>query len=232
MTQLTLGLTLDGAARFSTFVAGANEAPFRHLQSAAAAEPPGELLWVWGAPGAGKTHLLQAACRAADAAGRRAMYVPCGAPGAEDPALLAGLEGLDLLALDLLERVAGDAAWELRLFALLEARREAAQTLLLAARGAPGAIGFALPDLASRAAAAVVYRLAPLADEQRCEALMAHARARGIELDPAVAQYLLSRVGRGMPDLTALLDRLDAASLEAQRKLTIPFVRTLIERDA
>lgn len=229
MTQLALGLKLDGAARFSTFVAGANEAALLHLQNAARAEPPGELLWFSGMPETGKSHLLQAACHAADAAGRRAMYVPCGAPGAEEPALLGGLEGLALLALDQLEHIAGDAAWERALFALLDARRESAQTLLLAGRAAPAAIGFALPDLASRATAAVVYRLAPLGDEERRDALVAHARARGIELEPAVAQYLLSRVGRGMRELTGLLDRLDAASLQAQRKLTIPFVKALIE---
>lgn len=230
MTQLALELKLDAAARFATFEPGPNAALLRHLQSVAVAEGAGELVWIFGRPSTGKTHLLQAACHAAGAAGRSAMYVPCGAAGVQEPAVLAGLEALDLLALDQLERVAGDARWERGLFGLLEARLLSAQTLLLAARSAPAAVGFALADLRSRAAAAAVYRLEPLGEEQRLEALRLHAAGRGIELEPVVAQYLLHRVGREMADLTRWLDCLDSASLRAQRRLTVPFVRELLER--
>ncbi len=231
MTQLALGLKLDAAARFATFVPGSSAVAARHVEKAAAGELGGELVWLWGRPSSGKTHLLQAACHAADAAGRRAMYVPCGAPGVDDPAMLAGLEGVALVALDQLDDVAGDAAWERQLFALLDGRAGAGQTLLLAARAAPAAIGFRLADLASRASAAAVYRLEPLADDDRLAALRAHALGRGLELEPAVAQYLLSRVGREMRELAGWLDRLDAASLSAQRRLTIPFVRSVLEGD-
>jgi DnaA family protein len=230
VTQLALGLRLDGAARFGTFVPGRNAAAVRHLQSAAV-EPSGELVWLRGRPGSGKSHLLQAACHSAGERGRRAMYVPCGARGVEDADVLAGLEELELLALDQVERVAADAAWERRLFAVLEARPGSRQTVLIGARGAPGAVGFALPDLASRAAAGAVYRLEPLTDEERLAALRAHARARGIALEPAAARYLLNRVGREMRELAGWIERLDDASLRAQRKLTIPFLRELLERD-
>ena len=85
-----------------------------------------------------------------------------------------------------------------------------------------------LPDLASRAAGAVVYRLEPLQDEDQIAALIGHARARGLELDRAAAEYLQHRVARDMSGLTEWLERLDRASLVAQRRLTIPFIRELL----
>ncbi|HEX6998886.1 MAG TPA: DnaA regulatory inactivator Hda [Gammaproteobacteria bacterium] len=226
MTQLALTLRLDGAARFETFVAGANRAALAHLGSAAT-ERRGDFLWLWGRAGAGKSHLLQAACRAADGAGRRAMYVPLG--GADvGAALLAELGGLDLVALDDVERVAGDAAWERALFALLDARAAGGPSIAMASGEAPASVPFALPDLRSRAGAAAVYRLEPLRHEERLAALVEHARVRGIELEPPVAEYLMRRVSRDMRELTRWLERLDRASLEAQRRLTIPFVRSLL----
>jgi DnaA family protein len=58
--------------------------------------------------------------------------------------------------------------------------------------------------------------------------LQLRARQRGFELPDDVAHYLLRRAPRDPASLFALLDRLDYASLAAQRKLTIPFVRELL----
>jgi DnaA family protein len=226
LAQLPLALRLDGAARFETFVAGGNAPAAAHVAAVARGER-GDSVWLWGEPAAGKSHLLQAACRAADAGGRRAMYAALD-PAAYGPELLADLEGVDLLALDELDRVAGRDVWERRLFSVLNGRLAAGAGLLLAARRPPGECGFALPDLASRAAGAAVYRLAALGDGERLEALLAHARCRALAIDAAAAAYLLTRVPRDMAQIALWLDRLDAASLAAQRKITIPLIRSVL----
>jgi DnaA family protein len=136
------------------------------------------------------------------------------------------------LALDGVDGVAGRGDWEARLFSTLNDRQERRAGLLLAARSAPAATPFALADLASRAAGAVVYRLKALGEEGQLAALMRHAGQRGLELDVATARYLLNRVQRGMPELCAWLDRLDRASLAAQRRLTIPFIREALSAAA
>jgi DnaA family protein len=221
--QLPLALALPAHARLETFVAGPNHAAVRHV--AELADGRAETLWLWGGRGCGKTHLLQAACRAADRAGRRAMYVLLEPNGAVAPDLLGGLDALDLLALDRVESVAGNDPWERALFTVLNAFAGGHGALLLAAGTAPAAAGFRLPDLASRAAGAVIYRLEPLDDADRVTALLAHAGARGLELERAAAEYLHHRVARDMFALVAWLDRLDRASLAAQRRITVPFVR-------
>jgi DnaA family protein len=191
-----------------------------HVRRIAAGEA--DTLWLCGAVGSGRTHLLQAACRAAAQADRRAMYV---ALPAASPALLADLENVDLLALDDVDAVAGDPAWERPLFVILNGFLARRGGLLLAAAAPAARCGFKLADLASRAAGAIAYRLAPLDDDARAAALRLHAAARGLTLDGAAADYLLKRVARDMTALTAWLAQLDHASLSAQRRLTIPFIR-------
>jgi len=220
LAQLPLALALEDYASFATFTSGANAAAVEHVRSLATAD--GDTVWLWGAAGAGKSHLLQAACRAATAAERRAMYV---ALPAASPAILADLEHVDLLAIDDLQSVAGELVWEQPLFVILNAFLSRNGALLLAANAPAAQCGFRLADLASRGAGAVTYRLAPLGDTDRAVALRLHAAARGLELDAAAAEFLLKRVARDMTALTQWLARLDRASLSAQRRLTIPFIR-------
>lgn len=220
MAQLPLALALPAYARFATFVPGSSAAAVEHVR--AVARGGSDTLWLWGAPGCGKTHLLQAACREAGEAGRRAMYVSI--PSTQ-PAFLVGLEDVDLLALDDVDVAAGDAEWERALFVVLNEFLQRRGGLLLAAHASALGSGFALHDLASRASGAVGYRLQPLADEDRAAALRLHGAARGLDIEPAAAEYLLKRVDRGMPAIAAWLERLDRESLAEQRRITIPFIR-------
>ena len=225
MAQLPLALALADYASFETFVGGSNATAVEHVRSLAHGGT--DTVWLWGAQGAGKTHLLQAACREATAAGRRAMYV---ALPAVSPEMLSGLEHIDVLAVDDVQTVAGDGAWEQSLFVILNAFSSRSGALLLAASAPASQCGFRLADLKSRGAGAVTYRLAPLDDAERAQALRLHAAARGLALEAAAADFLLARVARDMSALTSWLARLDRASLTAQRKLTIPFIRELMAR--
>jgi DnaA family protein len=224
--QLPLALAVPVHARLETFVSGGNAAAVRHVSEIAAGRQ--EILWLWGGSACGKTHLLQAVCWAADRAGKRAMYLPLARDGGTEPAMLRGLETVDVLALDRVDAVAGDAVWEAELFSLLNAFGSGQGALLMAARSAPARVAFRLRDLASRAAGGVIYRLEPLGDDDQVAALVLHARSRGLVLDRPAAAYLHHRVARDMAELVGWLERLDRASLAAQRRLTIPFIRDLL----
>jgi len=107
--------------------------------------------------------------------------------------------------------------------------RSAGGRFLLTGRVPPKGLDVALPDLASRVAAALVVRLAPLVDSDRAQALQRRARDLGFTVPTDVAAYLLRRFPRDLPSLFGLLDRLDEESLAAQRKVTLPLVRALLE---
>ncbi len=222
MAQIPLPLVLRKHSRFETFVGGENHALVAHLQSLESASDP-EILWIWGPAGSGKSHLLQAICAGTTA--QRAMYLPLRAARASGAQVLQGLETLDILTLDDVDAVSGDAAWEQALFGLFNRVQTERGRLIFAARRAPARTQFSLPDLASRAGGAVVYRLRPLDDTQLLLALRGHANARGLDLPDAAARYLLARVSRDMGAICQWLDELDTASLVAKRKLTVPFIR-------
>ncbi|WP_240098062.1 DnaA regulatory inactivator Hda [Thermomonas flagellata] len=190
-----------------------------------------EALYLQGGSGSGKSHLLLATCAEAEASGRRAAYLSLRAAAGRLAEAATGLEAADLVALDDLAAIAGDAADERALFALHNRLRDARRCLLYAAADAPDALGIALPDLRSRLAQATRIRLPALDDAGRAELLRRRAAARGLEVDPAALEWLLRRCGRDLRGLTALLDRLDAAALAAQRRLTVPFLRQVLGPD-
>jgi DnaA family protein len=220
--QLPLGIRLDAGASFEAFVSGDNAAALAAVTHAARS---GGFVYLWGEAGSGRSHLLQAACRAADAAGRRAAYLPLAALA---PAALEDLEALEFVALDDLDVVGRDRAWERALFMAYEALRGSGAGIVAASRVAPAGLPLALADLRSRLASAAVFHLRALDDEGKQAALTLRARLRGLELPVETGQYLMTRYARDMHALCRLLDELDLASLAAQRRLTVPFVKSVI----
>jgi DnaA family protein len=227
--QLPLGVRLRTSSTFATFSAGDNVALVAALE-ARARDPSLAPLWLWAPERAGKTHLLQAACARAAEHGAASAYLPLSADWPA-PAMLAGLESLALVCLDDLDAVAGDAGWERALFVLYNELAERGGRLAFATRVPPAALAVGLPDLRSRLSAALVFRLQPLDEEAGVGALKGRALALGLELPDDVVQYLLRRLPRRYAELCDVLDRLDAAALARQRRLTVPFVRSVLGQD-
>jgi len=224
--QLPLRIVTPRGGRFDNFHAGPNAAAVTALEDFVAASGA-RALYLCGESGTGKSHLLEAVCAACAARGLESVDVGLSADR-HAPGLLAGLSDLDVVCLDDIDRVAGDAQWERALFNLYEEALASGVGLLYAGRSRPASTGFQLPDLVSRLCAAVGFRLTALDDEGCGRALRLRARERGIEFPAEVSRYLLRHERRDMGSLIALLDRLDVGSLAAQRRITVPFVRELL----
>jgi DnaA family protein len=228
MEQLALRVRPTDWARFATFVAGPNAAVVDALSNPRRAPP--RVAWLWGRPGTAKTHLLQASCAAAGASGATAAYFDL--RGALRPGLLDGCEALSLVCLDSIEAVAGHDDWNAAIFRLHTLMQDARGRLLVASAAAPATIDFRLPDLRSRLLAGDTWQLLPLDDDAQVRALGLRAAQRGLELSEESAQFLLRRLPRDMHTLCRVLDRLDEASLAAQRRLTVPFLRQALAAQA
>ncbi len=226
--QLPLALRFPPDQRFETFVA-APEGALAQLRALARGEDAGAPRVLLAGPAAtGKTHLLLAACAEAEAAGRRTAYLPLAAAAGRLRDALDAFEHADLLALDGLEAVAGRREDEIALFDAHNRAGDAGRSLLYAARAMPDALPLVLPDLRSRLSQCARIALEPLDDAGRAEVLRLRAQRRGLHLDDAAIDWLLKRVDRDLVSLTGLLDRLDRASLAAQRRLTVPFLRSVL----
>lgn len=228
--QLPLALRWPRRQRFEHFHPGANTAAFAAVQ-ALAQSPGAPWAYLHGPAGSGKSHLLMAACQAANEGGRGVQYLPL-AKLADRAAAIRGVAGGSLLALDDLGAIAGDRAAEHALFDLYNRARAEDAALLFAAEAAPAQLGLGLPDLRSRLGACTQWLLRPLDDAERRDVLKNQAALRGIELDDTVLDWLFARYARDLGALLDLLDRLDQASLAAQRRVTVPFLRALLREQA
>lgn len=188
-------------------------------------------VYLHGAHATGKTHLLLAACAEAEDAGRRAAYLALRGLRGRLRDAAEGLDAADLLALDDVDAIAGSREDEIALFDLHNCLRDAGRSLLYAAADAPDALGLVLPDLRSRLAQCARWALPVLDDAGRAELLRQRAAARGLDFDDAALEWLLRRASRDLGNLTAIFERLDRASLAAQRRLTVPFLRQVLETD-
>jgi len=224
-SQLTLQVALRDDARFANFYPGSNAQVVSALQGQWTTS--GEsYLYLWGPPGAGVSHLLQAACHYAEGIGHQSMYLPLADLKDVGPGMLEGIDQLPLVAIDDVQAVMGDDAWEEALFHLFNRIRDRQSHLLIAGDRAPLQLSASLADLSSRLSWGVVYQVEPLSDEDKVQALILRARQRGFDLMDDVAVFIMNRGPRDMAGLCRILDRLDQASLTAQRRLTIPFVKS------
>lgn len=228
MTQLTLGLSLQDDATFQNFYRGKNQGLIDYLQ-VYSNHLTDRMIYIWGSVSSGLSHLLQACCHQAAEKGLTCLYLPLKQARDWSPELLQGLENLSLLAIDDLDAIAGQKVWEEELFHLYNRVLQQNTQIIFAGHLAAKQLPLALPDLQSRLNSLLSFNIQSLNDEEKMTVLTKRAHARGLELTTEVAQFLLKRCDREMAILFKLLERLDQASFVAQRKLTIPFVKSVLQ---
>lgn len=230
MKQLALQVSLPAHAVFDTFISNGNEALVVQLKNIIQQPSFGETLFFSGKQGSGKTHLLQATCHAS-AEPAQAVYLNLANPDYTYE-VLEGWDNSQLICLDNIDIVDGDADWEEALFDLFNRRLERPQgqiaSLLMSASKSLNELNFKLPDLRSRLSSGLIFQITELAEQHLSLALTAHANQRGFEIPTDTMNFLMSRLPRELSELMSWLDKTDKASLEAKRKLTIPFVKELL----
>jgi DnaA family protein len=222
--QLPLAIQISESASFENFLCPDDAFLIASLEKLAV-EDSHTVMYLWGASGSGKTHLLQAVCRQASQANELASYLPLAELISHPTAMLEGMENIPVICIDDLQCLQGHADWETALFNLFNRVFEQGGRMLFAATASPAELGLGLADLVSRLQSGPVFQVSVLADEQKIEALKLRARQRGLILDNEPAKYLLNRFPRDLNALFEVLDKLDQESLIKQRRITIPFIR-------
>lgn len=227
--QLALGMSLRDDCTLETFYPGKNNQALATIKQMAQGEGE-QYVYLFGIKGVGLSHLLQGACHDANIKGKAAIYLPLSELLPKKPThVLDNAERLDLVCLDDIQAIKGNAAWEEALFHLFNKLRAANHRLLVAGNVPPSALDLSLADLKSRLNWGIAYQIHPLDDESLLFALQLRAKERGLELPTEVGTFLIRRCSRTMPVLYQVLEELDNASLAAQRKLTVPFVKSILE---
>jgi len=224
--QLVFELATPEPPSFGNFLPGGNAEALAAVKALASGDAAETGVMLWGAPGAGKTHLLRAAVGAVESRGGPAAFVA--EPGellGEDPGVLARRA---VVAIDGIDQATPDA--QARLFTLFNGLRERGGHLLVASR-VPLASLPLREDLRTRLGWGLVYELTPLADTDKPAALAAYARGRGFRLADEVIDYLLAHGRRDMGALVGALAALDRLSLANKRPITVPMLRAWLQHD-
>ncbi len=230
-SQQPLALRLRADQTFDSFISppGTAATRARQLAQSLASGRERASLYLWGPAGCGKTHLLTAALATAGAHDLRAAYLPLRELGAAGVAVaVSAFEQFALVCVDDLDAVAGDAPAELALFHLYDRLRANGGRFIVTGNATPAGLGLCRPELKSRLGWGVICRLEALSDPDKRALLLRRAADQGLSLGEPVADYLLRHHSRDLHDLLATLERLDRATLAAQRHPTLPFVRALL----
>ena len=223
LEQLVFELAPPEPPRLSNFLPGRNRELLAALADFVQGAGAEASFFVWGAPGAGKTHLLRAAVALAAESGLASRY--CAQPTLIDadsavPETLVAVDRVD----------EADAATAARIFTLYNALKQSGGRVLAASRTPLAALSLR-EDLRTRLGWGLVYEALPLADEEKPEALATYARQRGFDLSAEVIDYLLSHGRRDMPSLLAALAELDRLSLASKRAVTVPLLKQWLQQD-
>ena len=228
--QHSLDIGLRPFATFETFVHPEDSgllAALKCLTKPAAGTP--RQYFIWGAEQTGKSHLLQAVCNQLADTDQDVIYIACDKAARSGFHILQGISRFDVVCIDDVDGVLGDKGWDQALFHFIDELRANNKSLVMTSTTGPSAVSPSSPDLASRLVWGAVYKLSLLTDEQKEAAVQLHASVRGIEVPGAVCSYLVRRYRREMKKLLAVLNQLDERSLQQQRKVTVPFVKSVLD---
>lgn len=202
MKQLLLDIQPPAPQTLTNFIIGRNAEALHSLKLALGGAEEARFIYLWGAEGSGKSHLLQACKRAAEET------------------------NLPLYIADNVHTLGEEA--QIALFDKFNQLRAAGGMLITSGIAAPTQMGLR-DDLATRLAWGLVYQLHPLTDDEKAQALKTHAQERGMKLPDEVVDYCLRYLRRDLPTLMAVLDALDEWSLTEKKPVTVPMLKKLLQ---
>lgn len=212
-----------------TFLQGENQNLLHLLKSIASNEKP-HCHYLWGSKGMGKTHLLQAVSKQADELNLHVAYIPLKQLNDISVEILHDLGDLDIVCVDDLECISGHREWQQGLTWLYNELRDNEHSLVMSANTSPTNILLEVDDLKSRLGWDQVSQIKPPSDELKIQILKQKAELRSFELSDDVVEFIIRRIDRDLGTLIEVLDKIDHASLAEKRKITIPFVKKLINK--
>tara|TARA_B100000700_G_scaffold49413_1_gene52285 strand:- start:582 stop:1286 length:705 start_codon:yes stop_codon:yes gene_type:complete len=229
-SQLALPVTLPDDETYASYFGGEDSLEVNHLKAAFEhLTQQFQYTYLCGLGDSGKSHLLYATCIHAQEQGLSSMLLSLSEVQQFGAQVLEGLDTLDVVCIDDLHLVAGDEVWEKALFNFFNRFNEPGKLLLISADLLPDMLNITLPDLESRLKWGTTLQIRSMSDDDKAQALTNRAKMRGLELSDDCARFLLTRLSRDMRALLDVLDTLDHASMAAQRKLTIPFIKATLK---
>ncbi len=231
--QLSLPVSLPDDETFDSFLVADNEFAVAYLQKFCQGNIDSNkpICYLFGALGTGKSHLLFACCHQAKLVGLQTVYINMLELKEMPSEIIADVVDYDVICIDNLHEIAGNKEWERTIFDLINQalERKHQPKIIISAQASPLIVGIELPDLVSRLTWGAVFQLATRSDESLCLIIQFRLEHRGLEASDECIKFLLTRVDRELSNLMLIVNELDKKSLQAKRKLTIPFIKQALD---
>ncbi len=232
-SQLGLSVQLPDDETFNSYLSESNHVVVSQLALFLEKTDQGQpnqpkSFYLFGLSGVGKSHLLHASSAYISQLGKTSVCLSCAELLQLSIEVLDGLEQINVICLDDIQLIAGNDIWQQALFDLFNRVLEQNNCLIISGDQSVGQLGITLPDLVSRLNWGLTEQLKPLSDAEKLTALQFRASKRGLMLSDDTAKFLLNRLSREMANLIYFLDILDKASIREQRKITIPFIKNVL----
>jgi DnaA family protein len=226
MQQMALDIGLSTGPTLDNFCAGPNQAAAQHLalwlgDKATSAHRSPVPTYFWGPGGSGKSHLLKAAREGLRAQGARVGWLDTSvhqAPEFDERWAAVVLDDVHLYT----------AEQQHQAFSWFVHAQTLQRPVLAAGELAPNALVLR-DDLRTRLGWGHIFQLQLLSEPERRAVLRQAADARGVFLGDEVMDFILTRFSRDLGHLMELLELLDGYSLQTQRAITIPLIRSMME---
>lgn len=189
-------------------------------------------LYLWGKEGVGKNYLLHATNRKCKESKLSSTFLSFSSNTFEDKSLLEGLEELDVVFIEGLERYPKGEDWEVALFNLINAGSSKGLRMFFSSNQVAKDLSIQLPDLKSRLIAFPAFELPEITEKEKISALEQSAKRKGLIFEEKVLTYILNHTSRSLTDLLKLMFELDTFSLEKKRKISISLVKELLSDKA
>lgn len=228
--QLALMVQLPDDETFASFKGDVNQGVVSQLKSfIEQKQQNAHSFYLFGLASTGKSHLLHASSSYAAHLGKSSVCLSCAELMQLPVAVLEGLEQIDFICLDDIHLIADNTQWQQAIFDLYNRVLEQNNYLLISGDESAQQLGISLPDLVSRLSWGLTEQVKPMDDAEKVQALQYRATQRGLFLSDDVVKFLLNRFSRDMSSLIKSLDALDKASIQEQRKITIPFIKEVLQ---
>jgi len=221
MNQLGLPISLNASMLLESFVA--NKELLRLINQLFLNEKSSEV-YIYGALGQGKTHVLQGAVLKALEIDKNAVYIDCNESFPEH--ILDFVDQIDLISFDNIHLISSES--QEVFFDLYNRARQAQIFVLVSGNTLPSDLEV-MKDLKTRLSLAVVYKLEELNDELTMSVIDSQMSQRNLSVNSNVYEYLFKNYSRDLKLLLSTLNDLDKASLQAKKPISIPFVKNFLE---
>ena len=188
-------------------------------------------IYIWSPETVGKTHLLQAIAQDLSEKKCQVCYIPMRDFIGYPVEALEGLEEFDFICVDDVQFLAGEKKWQQAIFHFFNRLMSLKSRLIITGDKPPSELVLTLADLKTRLSSGLIFPVKDLNDDEKKAVFKHRAQLRGFDLPDDCADYIFNRIPRNMSALIRFLDRLDKSSLVEKRKLTIPFIKKVLDND-